>query len=303
MLCLMEYSVIVPVYNRREQIADCVRAVLACDFPRDRFELLVVDNGSTDGSAKAAEEAGARVLREARPNRCAARNRGANEAAGRWLVFTDSDCLPEAGWLEALDRAVAALPPGSPVAGLGGRIASAPPQNPVEAYAELRGILDQAKFLEPGRLNSPPFAATANLAVRRSAFLEAGGFDPESQWGEDADLCWRLAEAGGTLQYVPEAAVIHCHRATPRELWRQTRGYGRAHAWQFRRWRSKWGRRVWFEPRHYMWALKGLLKSPWCWLSGHTPLQRRMGWYDAIANLGLIAGRIEGSIRERVIVL
>ena len=82
----MEFSVIIPVRNRQGEIRRCVAGVLAGVYPRDRYEILVVDNGSTDATARTAAEAGARVIDQPDPNRCRARNRGAAEARGRWLA-------------------------------------------------------------------------------------------------------------------------------------------------------------------------------------------------------------------------
>ncbi len=98
----MELSVVIAVRNRPEGIRRAIEGVLRGTVPRERFELIVVDNGSTDGTAAVAAAAGARVIDEAVPNRCRARNRGADAAAGKWLAFIDSDCVPEPGWLDAL---------------------------------------------------------------------------------------------------------------------------------------------------------------------------------------------------------
>lgn len=299
----MDYSVIVPVYNRAGEIGRCVEAIIAGIFPRERYEVIVVDNGSTDGSDTVATEAGAKVLRLEAPNRCRARNLGAEQARGRWLVFTDSDCAPASDWLAKLDAQIQSLPENSDVVAVAGAIRSAPATTHVEAYIDFRLILDQEKFLTPGRRFSPPFAATANLAIDRERFLASGGFDPGMPPGEDAELCWRLTESGGQIDFVPAAVVVHHHRATLRGLWRQSFGYGVSHARQFAKWRTRWGARVWIEPHRYVWCLKGILKAPWCCLTGKTPLERRMGFYDAVANAGLICGRLRGSIQQRVFVI
>ena len=295
-------SIIIPVRDRAGAIARCIAGVHAGGFDPSRHELIVVDNGSSDGSAETARAAGARVLGEPVPNRCLARNLGARHAAGRWLLFIDSDCVPEPGWLPALERAFAETEAGHPRRALiAGAVLDAPPANEVEAYIARRRWLSQEKFLAPGRRFSPPFAATAHLAVRRDVCLELGGLDPElAVAGEDADFCWRAAAAGWELHYAPDAAVVHHHRATLGELARQSYHYGIGNAELFARWRGRWGARAWIEPRHYLWGAKAAVKSPFAALLGRSPAARREPFYDAVANFAMACGRVRGGLRRRV---
>lgn len=300
----MEISVVIPVRNRPEGIRRAIEGVFACGYDRSAFELIVIDNGSTDETARVAAEAGARVIHEPIPNRCRARNRGAEAASGKWLAFIDSDCVPEPNWLSALLRATGEAA-ANPRRGLvAGPILPAPPKSTVDAYIAQRKWVDQEKFLSPGRRYSPPFAATANLAVRRDVYLELGGLDPElATAGEDADFCWRASEAGWQLHYEPAAAVVHYHRSTLGGLWRQSRDYGIGNAELFARWKNKWTARAWIEPRHYAWAIKALIKSPLAYIFSTDPLARREPFYDFLANTAMALGRVQGGIRKRVIVI
>ncbi|MEN6626727.1 MAG: glycosyltransferase [Candidatus Sumerlaeia bacterium] len=300
----MEISVVIPVRNRPEQIRRAVEGVLACDLPRDEYELIVVDNGSTDDTAAAAAEAGARVVSEPVPNRCRARNRGAEAARGRWIAFIDSDCVPEPGWLGAMARAAAEATCEPKRALIAGAVLPAPPASPVEAYIAKRRWVDQEKFMQPGRRFSPPFAATANLMVRRDVYFALNGLDPTlAVAGEDADFCWRAAEAGWQLHYEPAAAVVHYHRATIGGLWRQSRDYGLGNAELFARWHEKWGATYWIEPRRYAWAVKALIKAPFYATVGRNALERREPSYDFLANTAMALGRIQGGFKRRVIVI
>jgi GT2 family glycosyltransferase len=196
--------------------------------------------------------------------------------------------------IDALDSDAA----GARVAALAGAIVPAEPATPVEAYIARRRWIDQEKFLQAGRRYSPPFAATANLAIRRAAFDSLGGFDPElSTAGEDADWCWRAARAGWTLRYAPQAVVIHHHRATLGGLCRQSYHYGIGNAELFAKWRGESGARVWIEPDHYIWSFKGFLRAPF------APLARREPFYDGLANLATALGRARGGLRRGVIVI
>lgn len=300
----MEISVVIPVRNRPEGIRRAIDGVLDCKLPHVQFELIVVDNGSTDETARVAAEAGARVISEPAPNRCRARNRGADAAQGKWLAFIDSDCVPEPGWLAALMRATNDAESHPRRALIAGPVLPAPPTSLVDEYIARRRWVDQEKFLTPGRRYSPPFAATANLAVRRDVYLGLGGLDPElATAGEDADFCWRAAEAGWELFYEPAADVVHYHRSTIGGLWRQSRDYGIGNAELFARWKEKWGASAWIEPRRYAWALKALVKTPFALAFASNPLARREPLYDFLANTAMALGRLQGGLRRRTFVI
>jgi GT2 family glycosyltransferase len=301
----MDLSVIIAVRNRPRSVRRCVKGVLACDYPREKFEVIVVDNGSRDSrTAQAAQSAGARVIQMAGANRCLARNLGARSARGRWLAFTDSDCVPHRGWLAALARAAARAEANPNLALLAGPLRPARPRSYVESYIVARRWIDQENFLARGRRFSPPFAATANLAVRRQAWEELGGLDPNlTVAGEDADFCWRARRIGFLLQYVPEAAVVHHHRARLASMLRQAYRYGIGNADLFAKWRVQWGARAWFEPAIYMWAIKGAIKAPIRLVIGRDPLTRRLSFYDLLANSAMALGRARGGLRRRVIVI
>ncbi|MCE5230357.1 glycosyltransferase [bacterium] len=300
----MDLSVVIPVRNRPDGIRRAIEAVLRGGFDRSRFEFIVIDNGSTDDTARVAAAAGARVISEPVPNRCRARNRGAEAASGRWLAFIDSDCVPEPGWLTSLSRAIADADPHPKRALIAGPVLPAPPSSPVEAYIAKRRWVDQEKFLTPGRRFSPPFAATANLAIRRDVYLHLGGLDPDlATAGEDADFCWRAAEAGYELHYEPNASIVHYHRATLSGLCRQSYEYGIGNAELFARWKTKWDARAWIEPRRYAWAIKALVKTPFAFVLHADPLARREPFYDFLANTAMALGRLRGAIRHRTLII
>src|SRR5437868_29812 len=103
-----DYSIIVPTYRRREQLARCLEAIQALAFDRRRFELLVVDDGSpsppADLVASLDRAIQAQLVRARHGGPATARNTGARLARGRYLVFTDDDCLPREDWLRSIDR-------------------------------------------------------------------------------------------------------------------------------------------------------------------------------------------------------
>jgi GT2 family glycosyltransferase len=227
----MRVSVVIPTHNRRASLRACLAAALAQELDGG-YEVIVVDDASTDGTADmlAAEFPAVRVLRQA-ANRgpAAARNRGIQAARGAFVAFTDDDCRVPPGWLAAL---LAALERHPRAAGAGGW--QAPPDELVRRNPVARVEYDQhfrrwgpaAQREQVGGYEVPAFG-TNNAAYRRAALLELGGFDEgfPAAAGEDADLNYRLAQAGWQLAYLP-FGVTHLREYTLRAQWRAARRRG-----------------------------------------------------------------------------
>jgi glycosyltransferase involved in cell wall biosynthesis len=219
-------DVVIPVHNGAATIERCVRAVLAQS--RLPAHVIVVDNGSTDATAEVAERAGAMVVHEHRPGSYAARNAGIAASTADAIAFTDDDCTPDPGWLEAL---VGALEAGVDV--VGGEVVAPAGHTPAERWGHERGMLSQAgSFAHPFL----PCFATANVLWRRTALDRIGGFDDQLQSGGDVDAHWRLQKLGGTLAFAPDAIVVHSHRRSLRQLVRQQHRYGIGHGRLDTRW-------------------------------------------------------------------
>ena len=205
-------SVIVPVLNGIRTIRPCLDSLTALQQARPDVEVLVVDNGSTDGTRDVVREyPTVQLLVESEiRGPSAARNAGAQVARGDILAFTDADCVVTAAWLEeALPRFL-----DCGVVGVGGAIEGVAPQNAIQQWMNDRRILDQE-----AALHNPikPYLQTANAFFRRQAVLEVSGFDPSLPYGEDCDLSWRIQEAtGGRLDYAAAALVYHDHRCSLR---------------------------------------------------------------------------------------
>jgi GT2 family glycosyltransferase len=158
-----------------------------------------------------------------------ARNRAAAVAHGEWLVLIDADTRPVP---DLVDRYFDPAP-GDRTAVLAGAIADIPGSSSSAArYAAGRSQLSQRVTLDRA---GTPYAQTANVAVRRSAFDEVAGFDEEARTGEDADLCFRLARAGWMLEERPAALVEHPTRATLGALLTQVARHGSGSKWLNRR--------------------------------------------------------------------
>jgi GT2 family glycosyltransferase len=223
-----DYSIVVPTYRRRDSLARCLQAIEALDFQRDRFELLVVDDGSPTPPADLVEsldpslQAQLVCLRHGGP--AIARNTGARVARGRYLVFTDDDCVPHADWLRSIDRWTTAS--AGPLA-LGGRTVNVL-ANDIHATAS-QGIVDYLYEYYGERSAPRRFFTTNNLVVPRADFMDIGGFDETFALpaAEDRDLCERWFSAGKDLRYAPDVVVSHAHALGFGRFSRQHFGYGR----------------------------------------------------------------------------
>jgi glycosyltransferase involved in cell wall biosynthesis len=230
-------SVVIPAFNAEATVAEAVRAVVDQPLPRELFECLVVDDGSRDRTAEVARRAGAVVISHS-INRgpSAARNTGVDAARGKWVVFTDADCVPSRRWLPVLLAAAEAAP--RTTLALAGKTVGLDSQTSAARFMDLIGALDAENYLRHAVL---PWAPSCNLAIRRSDLLAVGGFDPAFLNYETPELHLRLGDRfGGTIVCVPTALVMHRHRDSWTEFWRQQASYGRGYAHFLRRYPHRW---------------------------------------------------------------
>ena len=196
-------SVIVPALNAAGVLPACLGALRDQMQPHPGFEVIVVDDGSSDDTSNVAERLGARAERIPHTGRAAARNHGAKTARGPLLLFTDADCVPAPDWVTQM-----AAPFADPsVAGARG-VYRTRQRSLVARFVQLE-YEDKYRPLQP--LQDIDFVDTYSAAYRRDVFLEHGGFDPTMQWDEDQELSFRLANRGLRLVFAPEAAVYHQH--------------------------------------------------------------------------------------------
>jgi GT2 family glycosyltransferase/exo-beta-1,3-glucanase (GH17 family) len=221
-------SVLVCTHNGAATLRACLEALSRQTHPD--YEVLVIDDGSTDDTATIAESFPfVRYKRQDHAGLSAARNLGMALAKHELLAYTDDDCIPDEDWLlnvvPVFDdaRCVAAGGPNLPP----------PPRNGTEACVAVAPGAPSHVLLDDFEAEHLP---GCNLVIRRSALRAIGGFREEFVCaGDDVDVCWRLQAHGGSLRFVPGAVVWHHRRRSVRAYLRQQRGYGHAEAMLMRR--------------------------------------------------------------------
>jgi predicted dehydrogenase/glycosyltransferase involved in cell wall biosynthesis len=225
------FSVVVPTFNRPAASAGLLEALCAQDYPRSRFEVVLVNDGGgclDDVLAPFHGRLRIKLLSQGRAGCAEARQWGVAHAAGRWLAFTDDDCRPAPGWLRRLEETCSAAPD----CAVGGRVFNGLRGNLFsEATQVMLDYLD-AQFNGSGEGRYFP---TNNLAFPAEAFASVGGLAPRwpAAGGEDRELCARWLGAGYRMVRSEGAVVLHCHELNPASYWRQHFHYGRG-AYLFR---------------------------------------------------------------------
>ncbi len=243
-------SVVVCSYNGSRTIRQTLEGLRGLQYPR--FEVIVVDDGSTDSTAALAGEYDARLIRTQNQGLSAARNVGWQAARGEIVAYLDDDAIPDAHWLQYLASAFMA----HDYAGIGGpnlgvledgfmaQCVDHAPGNPTHVLLTDR----EAEHL-PG----------CNMAYRRACLEAIEGFDAQFRIaGDDVDLCWRLHQRGWKLGFHPAAMVWHHRRGTIGGYWRQQLNYGRAEAMLERKWPEKYN-----AAGHLTWSGRLYSKSLW----------------------------------------
>ena len=233
-------SVVVCVYNGCSTIKECLEGIQKLNYPF--FEVIVVDDGSTDGTHELVSEFDVRLIRTPNNGLSAARNLGMRSSKGEIVAYIDSDAYPDQDWLNYLVQEFN----NSDFAAIGGPNIS--PEN--------LGFKASCVNYAPGSPTHVLYGDRiaehipgCNMAFRKSALQNIGGFDPLFRIaGDDVDVCWRLQEMGENIGFSPSALVWHHRRKTISSYWRQQYFYGKAEAFLEKKWPKKYnefGHRTW----------------------------------------------------------
>ena len=227
---MSDFSIVIPTYRRTRQLAACLKGFARLDYPRDRFEIIIVDDGSPESCEPVLlrwrHELDVRLIRQVNAGPAAARNNGARHARFAHVAFIDDDCVPHPRWLQSLAWSFAAAPDDL----IGGHTMNALPHNPYSSASQ-EMVTYLCDYFD-GREGRTRLFTSNNMALRAVDFHAVGGFDtrfPRAA-GEDREFCDRWVAQGRRTTLDPDAVVLHAHRLTLRSFWRQHFEYGRGAA-------------------------------------------------------------------------
>jgi mycofactocin system glycosyltransferase len=240
-------SVIIPVKNRPD-IRDCLNSLELLDYPEDKIEVIVVDDGSTDSTAQVIQTFKIKAIHLTHTRGASAcRNLAVKEAKGELMGFTDSDCVAHPNWLKELVPYFEEEKVGI----VGGYVSNFYYRSALDRYEDTKSSLNMGRHpfgAEDGK-SSTAYVPSCNLIIRKKAFLEAGGFREDLNVGEDVDLCWRVRKLGYHLLYLPQGEVKHKHRNDVMPMLKRRFDYGTSEAILYSRHRDK--RKMLYLPTPY----------------------------------------------------
>jgi mycofactocin system glycosyltransferase len=217
-------TVVIPSKDRKEELGECLNSVFSQEYPADKIEIIVFDDGSRDGTHNLEQLRACRVFtnQESR-GQSYCRNVAATTAKGEILAFLDSDCVAGPSWLKDLvqcfqwDR----------IGAVGGYVDGYFDQSGLDRYERVFSSLHLGKYIQLGLDDGSGFyIPTCNLLVKKDVFLETGGLRESLHLGEDVDFCWRMRKTGRLALYVPCGKVKHKHRNRLGPMLRRRFDYG-----------------------------------------------------------------------------
>jgi glycosyltransferase involved in cell wall biosynthesis len=220
-------SVIVAAYNAAATVAACLRSLKLLNYPD--YEVIVVDDGSSDDTARIATDEGARVIALAHGGLGAARNAGIAAATGQIVAFIDADAEAEPDWLYHLVETLIR----TATLAAGGQ--NFPPANHSLIVSAIASAPGEPKEVRLGADQLEQLCG-CSMAIDKSRLETAKPFDPAFETaGDDVDFSWSLRDRGYSLAYAPAATVVHERRGTIRAYLKQQAGYGRGEGLLFRK--------------------------------------------------------------------
>jgi glycosyltransferase involved in cell wall biosynthesis len=265
----MSIAVIIPARNAERVLPRTLAALNGAP------EVLVVDNGSTDATAATALAHGAKVVHAPRPSRPGARNAGARATSADRLAFLDADCVPDPGWLAALDGAL------DDHDLVGGKVVVAGQGSRTERFDTLWRLRQQDTI-------AAGWSGSGNLAIRRDRFEALDGFDETfAHAGEDVDLCLRA----GAIGYCPDAVVRHAPAGTLAQVLARAVRHGYGSTQLHHRHRGRIGRQDWKHPRP-------ILAGDWALRRFGIEAERDLLWLARADYAGRVAGSTWAELRR-----
>jgi mycofactocin system glycosyltransferase len=221
-------TVVIPVKNRPGEIRDCLDSLKVLNYPKEKMEIIVVDDGSTDSTGDIIASYNVKLISLPKSKGASAcRNIGVKEAKGEIIAFLDSDCTVSPGWIKELLPYFAF----EGVGAVGGFVNSYYNSSCLDKYEAACSSLNMGKrvlFERDAKTNF--YVPSCNLFVKKDAFNQTGGFKESMHVGEDVDFCWRMRKLGYFLLYVPQGVIAHKHRNILAKMLKRRMEYGTSEA-------------------------------------------------------------------------
>jgi len=202
-----QISIVVPTFNSAKVLGACLESLTNQTVGRERYEVIVVDDGSTDETRDVVSKYPIRYIYQQNSGPAVARNNGVRQAEGEIILFTDADCEPQSNWIEELIK-----PLKDPqVVGVKGIYKT----RQEELIARLVQIEYEHKYERMRKFKYIDFIDTYSAAYRKDIFMKYGGFDERyiKASVEDQEFSFRLSRDGNKMVFNPEAVVYHRHSA------------------------------------------------------------------------------------------
>jgi glycosyltransferase involved in cell wall biosynthesis len=232
------FSIIIPTFNRPLPLTHCLQSLARLDYPRERFEVIVVDDGSKTLTkaivSSFCNQFDITLITQAHSGPAIARNKGATCAKGELLAFTDDDCILIPNWLKALATRFAETQEDM----IGGRILNVLLDNLYSTASHF--LIEYLYSYYNAKSDQVRFLTSNNLALTADRFHRLGGFNtlfPHAA-AEDREFCERWLRHGFRMTYAPEALIYHAHRLTLHSFCKQQFNYGRG-AFRFHQLRAR----------------------------------------------------------------
>jgi mycofactocin glycosyltransferase len=219
-------TVIIPTRDRGASVVECLESLYSQDYPPDRIEVIVIDDGSRDETSKLVSAFSCKLITNPSSHgQSYCRNLGAREAQNEIVAFLDDDCVPGRTWLKDLVPYLQ----WEEIGAVGGYVDGYSNESLLDRYEKEFSLLNLGKHIFRS-VNDRFFVPTCNMLIRKRAFVEVGGIRETLHIGEDVDFCWRMRDAGWQALYIPSGTVMHKHRNTLWKWMRRRADYGTSEA-------------------------------------------------------------------------
>lgn len=214
----IQISVVIATYNRVDVIKDCIDSILSQDFPKDRYEIIIIDSSSDDSVKKIIDEyypvsnPKIQYFYQKREGLASARNLGIEKAVGDIVYFFDDDCILDKNCLNIISSSYDS----KEIAGIEGGVAGYHSSTIIQKYGDF--LYHRTDTPPGGIIPGMDGPIGCNASYRKDVLTEVQGFDKQFKWMEDLEIAIKIRKKGYYFKFIPSALVYHKHRVTLTEV-------------------------------------------------------------------------------------